>query len=125
MNFFQRRKILKKANSLELTPVKNQEYDFTADGKVYLIVPKFSRKWMRNFFISGRRRKYVSVYLDELGSHTWHEIDGTKTVAGICESLKKKLGKSIEPHHEVEDRVTSFLSMLYQQRYIWFKELER
>ena len=125
LNFFQRRKILKNANFLELTPIRNRDYDFTEEGKVYIVVPKFDKQWMRNFFISGRRRKNVSVYLDDLGSHTWLEIDGNKNVGEICDILKNKLGKKLEPLEEVEDRVTKFLSMLYQQRYIWFRELEQ
>ena len=124
LNFFQRRKILKNSNTLELHPVRRHEHDYTKDGNICLIVPKFNKRWMRNVFIPHRRKEHFTIYLDELGSATWLEIDGEKSVQQICDILKEKLGEKIKPHHEVEDRVTKFLSQLYEQRYITFKELQ-
>jgi len=125
LNFFERRKILQNANQLELHPVRLHDHQFTKDGNICLIVPKFRKRWMRDFFISGRRKKHFTIYLDELGTATWLEIDGEKNVKHICDRLKEKLGEEIEPHHEVEDRVTKFLSQLYEQRYITFRELQQ
>ena len=79
---------------------------------------------MRNVFVPPRRKEHFTIYLDEIGSATWLEIDGEKNVQQICDKLKEKLGDKIKPHHEVEDRVNKFLSQLYEQRYITFKELE-
>lgn len=124
LNFFQRRKILKNANYLALHPVQRHNYQLTADDRVCLIVPKFGKKWMQDFFIPEGRKKFVTIYLDDLGSATWLEIDGEKNVRQICDNLKKSLGEKIKPHNEVEDRVTKFLSQLYEQRYITFKELQ-
>ncbi|HKL38471.1 MAG TPA: PqqD family protein [Bacteroidales bacterium] len=124
LNFFQRRKILKNANSLELHPVRLHEHDFTEEGNIYLKVPKFQKRWMRDFFISGRKKKHFTIYLDELGTATWLEIDGKKSVQEICDNLKEQLGDKIKPHHEVEERVSKFLSQLYEQRYITFRELQ-
>jgi hypothetical protein len=124
LNFFQRRRILKNANPLDLHPVRLHEHEYNDDGSVYLKVPKFQKRWMRDFFISGRRKKHFTIYLDELGTAAWLEIDGEKSVRQICDGLKEKLGQKIEPHDEVEDRVAKFLSQLYQQRYITFRELQ-
>jgi len=125
MNFFQRRKILRNTNQLELRPVRLHEHEFTKEGNVCLIVPKFNKRWMRDFFISGRKKKHFTIYMDELGTAAWLEIDGEKTVQQICDRLKEKLGEKIEPHHEVEHRVTKYLSQLYAQRYITFRELQQ
>lgn len=124
MNFFQRRRILRNANPLELHPVRLHEHQFTKDGNICLIVPKFQKRWMRDFFISGRRKKHFTIYLDELGTATWMEIDGEKTVQQICNRLKEMMGEKILPHSEVEDRVSKYLSQLYEQRYITFRELQ-
>ncbi len=124
LNFFQRRKILRNANHLELHPVRVHEHEFTKDGNVCLIVPKFRKRWMRDFFISGRKKKHFTIYLDELGTATWLEIDGGKNVQQICNRLREKMGENIQPLDEVEDRVTKFLSQLYEQRYITFRELQ-
>jgi len=124
LNFFQRRNILKNANYLELHPVQVHNYQLMEDDRVCLIVPKFGKKWMQDFFIPEGRKKNVTIYLDDLGSATWLEIDGEKNVQQICDNLKRRLGEKIKPHHELEDRVTKFLSQLYEQRYITFKELQ-
>ena len=125
LNFFQRRKILRNANTLELHPVRLHEHQYTKDGNICLIVPKFRKRWMRDFFISGHRKKHFTIYLDELGTATWLEIDGEKSVQQISDRLKTKLDEQIQPLDEVEDRVTKFLSQLYEQRYITFRELQQ
>ena len=124
LNFFQRRKILKNSNQLQLHPIRLHEHEKTKDGNVYLKVPKFRKRWMRDFFISGHRKKHFTIYLDELGTATWLEIDGMKTVQQICDRLKEKMGDKVEPHAEVEERVSKYLSQLYEQRYITFRELQ-
>mgnify|MGYP006309475505 CR=1 FL=1 len=124
LNFFQRRKILRKTNQMDLHPVRLHDHQFAEDGNICLIVPKFRKQWMRDFFIPPRRKNYVTIYLDELGSATWREIDGTKNVQQICDRLKETLGESIKPWNEVEIRVAKFLSQLYEQRYITFTELQ-
>ena len=124
LNFFQRRKILKNVNFLDLVPVRTQEHEIMNDGKVCLKVPKFRKKWMRDFFIAGRRQKHYDIYLDELGTATWLEIDGQKNVDQICNALISREGNKVQPFDEIEDRVTKFLSQLYEQRYITFTILQ-
>ena len=124
LNFFQRRKILKNANFLELVPVRLQEYEIMENGKVCLKVPKFNKKWKRDFFIAGTKQKHYDIYLDELGTATWLEIDGEKSVDQLCNALISKEGNRVQPFDEIEDRVTKFLSQLYEQRYITFTILQ-
>lgn len=125
MNFFQRRKILKNANFLELHPVREHEHEEMGDGKIYLKVPKFSKKWLRDFAIPANKKKYYTIYLDEIGTATWLEIDGEKNVKQICDKLVEKMGEKVEPYNEVEERVAKFLAQLYEQRYITFRELQK
>lgn len=89
-------------------------------GKVTLVVPKFARQWMQNFFIAPARKKTVNIHLDELGSAVWLRIDGNKTTLQIAGELKEKYPEA----EETEDRVVSFISMLYEQRYVTFRQLE-
>lgn len=124
LNFFQRRKILKDANFLELVPIRLHDHEMMKNGKVCLKVPKFRKKWMRDFFIAGTRKKHFDIYLDELGTATWLKIDGEKNVDQICDNLIAELGNKIQPFEEVEQRVTKFLGQLYEQRYITFRELQ-
>ena len=124
LNFFQRRKILKDANFLDLHPVRLHDYELMENGLAFIKVPKFRKKWLRDFVIAANKKKHYTIYLDEEGTATWLEIDGEKNVQQICDTLKEKLGEKIKPFHEVEDRVTKFLSQLYEQRYITFHELQ-
>lgn len=125
MNFFQRRKILKNSNFLDLHPIRVHEHERLDDGKIYLKVPKFSKKWLRDFAIAANKKKHYTIYLDELGTATWLEIDGKKNVKQICDNLVEKLGEKIKPYNEVEERVAKFLAQLYEQRYITFQELQK
>ncbi len=124
MNFFKRRSILKNANFLDLHPLRVHDHEEMENGTIYLKVPKFKKKWLRDFVIAPGKKKNYTIYLDELGTATWLRIDGERNVKQICDKLKDDLGEKLEPFEEVEDRVTKFLAQLYEQRYITFNELQ-
>ena len=75
---------------------------------------------LRQWLIPGGKSDSFRIHLDELGSATWLAIDGKNSVAEICLILDEQFGEKIHP---VETRVTKFLTLLYDQRYITFKEL--
>ena len=58
--------------------------------------------------------------MDKFGSMTWLLIDGNKNVYEICEGLREEFGEEIEP---VYDRVSLFISKLYKNKFIIFKEI--
>jgi len=103
-----------------MTPVRLHEHIINDDGQLTLIVPKFKNEAFANFCIPKRKSKNFKINLDEFGSATWLEIDGRQTVTDICNQLVIQFGDKIQP---VEDRIPKFLSLLYEQRYITFKEL--
>ncbi|MCD6113214.1 MAG: PqqD family protein [Bacteroidales bacterium] len=121
MNFFKRRKILKHINALDLIPVCRHPHEITEEGKVNLKVQKFKNPKLSRFLISNRRSDFFKIKLDELGSATWLEIDSKKTAQEICNSIREKSGKDMP---DLEDRCTKFLMLLYEQRYITFKQLQ-
>ena len=120
LNFFQRRRILKNQNYLELIPVVKVEYELS-DNKINLKIPKFKNEGFAQWFIPKRKSLYFYIHLDELGSATWLEIDGKQNVKQICEKLTNKSGDKVS---SVVERVTKFLTKLYEQRYISFTLLE-
>jgi len=122
LNFFQRRRILKGVNYLNLTPVRLKEHEEMEEGRVAIIFPKFKSERLQNFMVPGNKSKFIRVKLDELGTASWLAIDGKKTVKEICDHLENTFGERINP---VEERTTKFLSGLYEQRYISFKELNK
>jgi len=105
---------------MDLHPIRMHEHEISDKGKVHLKVPRFKNKSMEKLFVPARKKPYFIIKLDELGSAVWLEIDGKKNVSLICRNLTEKLGEKIEP---VEERVGKFMSLLYNQRYISFKEL--
>ena len=119
-NFFQRRRILKGANYLTLTPVRIHSHEVGENGKVTLIVPKFKNPLFRQWLIPRGKSDHFRIHLDELGSATWMLIDGESNVAEICSKLMEHMGEKISP---AQTRVTKFLTLLYDQRYISFREL--
>ncbi|MFC1732758.1 PqqD family protein [candidate division KSB1 bacterium] len=121
MNFFQRRKILKRSNLLDLTPIRIHEHIEEEEGKLTLLVPKFRNKKLSNFIIRQGRPKFFRIHLDEFGSAAWLEMDGKKNMKTICDNLSEKFGDNIQP---VEQRISKYLTTLYDQRYITFVELQ-
>ena len=124
MNFFQRRKIFRKANFLDLRPVRVLGHDVRDDGGITLLMPRFKNRINAALFQPNSKEKLIYIKLDRFGSHTWLLIDGFSTVTQICDQLKATFPDELKPVEETEDRVTKFLSLLYQQRYITFREIQ-
>ena len=123
MNFFQRRRFLKKANLLDLTPTRLHEHETDEGGKVVLMVKKFRRGKVSRYML-GRRSPYYRVKLDELGSAVWKAIDGSSKVSDILDRIRAVYTETPEKTEELESRLSKYLSLLYDNRYIYFRELE-
>ncbi|MCU0333075.1 MAG: PqqD family protein [Ignavibacteriaceae bacterium] len=117
---FFRKKIDTTINYLELTPVRNYDHVVEDTGLISVLVPKFDIKWLDKIMSKIIKSRFFKAKLDEFGTETWLEMDGTKSVQSISEHLQKKFGDKINP---VEERLTKFLSELYKYNFITFKEL--
>jgi hypothetical protein len=124
MNYFKRRQILKKSNFLDLTPVRVLGHEFRDDGGITLLMPRFKNKVNSTLFQPASKEKFIFIKLDRFGGHTWLLIDGLANVAQICSKLKEQFPEELQPLEEAEARVTGFLSRLYQERYITFREIQ-
>jgi len=123
MNLFQRRKILKKANYLDLTPVRIFDHEMRDDGKVNILLPRFKNKIALRMLKPPKKTNVIPIKLDEMGSAIWLMIDGKLRVLEISEKMQTLYPDKMQPPEETETRITQFLSLLYQQRYISFKEI--
>ncbi|MDP4266089.1 MAG: PqqD family protein [Bacteroidota bacterium] len=119
VGFFKKRKILKEMNYLELTPVRRFEYEIAEDGLVNILIPKFKNKFL-NKFIPTNKPADIRIKLDELGSFVFQQIDEQKKVHEISELLSEKTRDTIQSSYE---RTTKFLTLLYSNQYISFKEI--
>jgi hypothetical protein len=122
LNFFQRRKVLKGVNYLELTPFRIYEHQVEENGLVAVLLPRFENKTLKSLFVSRYKSPYIKIKLDEFGSAAWLQIDGKKKVDLIAKELLNKFGDKIQP---VEERLTSFFTQLYFQKFISFNEIKK
>jgi len=122
LNFIQRRRILKATNSLDLIPVRVSSFETSEKGLVTLLIPKFKNEKFANWFIPKSRSLVYKVNLDEIGSAFWLEADGFKNVNEITNTLVEKFNERIK--QEAEKRMVKFLSGLYENRYITFKQIQ-
>jgi hypothetical protein len=122
MNFFKRRRFLKKANLLELTPLRLHSHEIKENGQIVLLVEKFKNKELGKFML-GRRSGQFRIRLDEMGSALWILMDGNSNVAELVSNLRNQWIEKPEKTEDMEQRVAMFMSQLYDNRYITFKEL--
>lgn len=119
MNFFQRRKILKRTNAYDLIPVHRCGHTLEND-LVTVLVPKFRNPRIAKFML-GRKNNSISIHLDAHGSFVWLQIDGHKNLREIAEEMQNHYGETFE---QAGTRVNKFMSRLYEERYITFRQLE-
>lgn len=123
MNFFERRRFFKKANLLDLTPVRLHEHEEEVTGKVIILVKKFKNVRFSRFAL-GRHSPVIRIRLDETGSEVWKEIDGVSDVAALLDRLNTIWNDIPEKTNGLEKRLAGFLSIMYDNRYISFREIE-
>ena len=119
--FNKENKILKDINFLDLVPIIKVDYETLENGNVNILIPKFKSKKLRDFIIPKNKSHFIKIKLDELGSRTRISIDNKKDVGNICKEIIEQYA---EKDVKIEDeRIIKFISLLYQQKYITFKQL--
>lgn len=125
VNFFERRKILKKSNALDLIPVRLLGHELRDEELVNILLPRFRKDWMKRLMSPLRREHFIRIRLDRFGSSTWLLIDGEKSVMDICQQMEEIFPGQLSPETEKRDRVNKFMTILYQQRFISFRQLQK
>jgi len=122
LQFFQRRRILKNTNSLDLTPVRLIDSETNPEGKTDILLPRFKNDMLKRALQPRRKGEYIRIHLDELGSVIWQGIDGNTTLHDLCLKLLASHPEKLNPPEETEERVSNFIALLYRERYITFRE---
>ena len=120
LSFKERKKILKNANTLELTPIKMYSDEKNEEDLITVIVPKFKNKYAVKFLSPKLKSDHFKIKLDKFGSAVWEDINGKTKVEMIIKNVKNKFGDDL-PNEE--ERITKFIFQLYTQGFISFKEL--
>ena len=120
LSFKERKKILKNANTLELTPIKMYSDEKNEEELITVIVPKFKNKFAVKFISPKLKSDHFKIKLDKFGSAVWLQINGSARVEKIIKNVKDKFGDDLL---QEEERITKFIFQLYTQGFISFKEL--
>lgn len=123
VNFLKRRKILKHTSALDLVPIRLMNHEQGEEGKLNILLPRFKRAWLAHFLSPLNKKEFIRIKLDPFGSATWLLIDGKKTVREISDTLEIEYPEKLTPSSETPERVNKFMSILYQQRFISFRQL--
>lgn len=87
-------------------------------------MPRFQGTPWKRMFQNRIKRKFIPIKLDDFGSATWLLIDGRSTVGEISRHLREQFPERLKPGDDTEGRVSRFIFLLYDQRYISFREFE-
>ena len=109
LSFFERRKILKNINYLNIIPYRIHKEEVDENGLVTVLIPKFKRKFAIEILNVIRKPQNIRIKLDEFGSEAWLQVNGNQTVSAIAKKLVQKFGEKIQP---AEERLTKFLTNL-------------
>ena len=99
------------------------EYQLTDDGRIDILLPRFKNSVLNQVSKNSKKGEYIYIHLDKIGSLIWNSVDGNRNVHSICNEMNEKYPDILNPSAETEKRVTEFLSRLYQERYISFREI--
>jgi hypothetical protein len=122
IKLFKSKSALNEVNLLELTPVKVYTEETDADGNVIVLIPKFKNQILVKYLMPKMKSRYFKLKLDKFGSGVWVLLNGNNNVKFIAEELINKFGDEIQP---VYDRLPKFMTMLYSNKLITFKEIDK
>jgi Coenzyme PQQ synthesis protein D (PqqD) len=120
--FNRKKKELSDINYLELTPGRLFDHVMEENGKVSVLIPRFTNKILVKTISPMLKSPFVKTMFDEFGSQVWLEIDGKNKVEDISKNLQQKFGERIDP---VEERLTRFLTQLYNYKFVSFNEIKK
>ena len=106
---------------MDLIPVRIHGHDEQA-GKVIVLVPKFTSKVIHALF-PRTQALFFRIKLDETGSVIWKHISGEDTVGEICKEAVTDLANIGIPDEDMEERVSRFMTILYERRLITFRQI--
>ena len=76
----------------DLVPVRRHRAVDREDGLVTVLVPKFTGRFTRRWFVPLLAKPEMRVHLDALGSFVWRQCDGRATVRVIGERVAERFG---------------------------------
>jgi hydroxylamine reductase (hybrid-cluster protein) len=111
----------KTVNYFELVPMRLCEHIVESSGLVTVLVPRFRKEFWKKLLPERLTERDIKIHLDELGSAVWQQMDGNNNVRTICNHLNNTFGEKMI---QTEERVTKFITQLFGNNMISFKQGE-
>jgi hypothetical protein len=122
IRLFKNKSDLKEKNLLDLTPYRFYKEETDTEGNTIVLIPKFKNKYLVKYLVPRMKSEFFKLKLDKFGSSVWSMLNGENNIKFIAEELVKKHGDEIQP---IYDRLPKFMTMLYTNKLISFKEIEK
>jgi len=110
-----------KENVLDKVPYRRVKGK-TVDGKVRVVMPKFSKPWKLKAARTLSLPEEVTINLDARSSAAWKIMDGKRTVREIGEAMHDEFGEKIEPLYP---RLSYLLRIMEQNGLIGYRTPKR
>ena len=88
-----------------------------------ILMPRFKHPILKKALQPNWKPEFIRIHLDESGSLIWQSIDGLLSVRELCLAVENVSPDKFTEAEETVKRVTQFLSLLYQERYISFRQI--
>jgi len=76
----------------ELIPIRRHRSEDRDGGQVTVLVPKFTSRFARRWFVPLLAKPDMRVHLDPLGSFVWHQCDGAASVRQVADRVAERFG---------------------------------
>ena len=77
---------------LDLRPFRRHRSVDGEEGGVTVLVPKFTSRLARRWFVPLLAKPDLRVHLDAVGSFVWHQCDGTASLREIAGRVAARFG---------------------------------
>jgi hypothetical protein len=77
---------------LDLRPFRRHRAVDGDDGLVTVLVPKFTSRFARRWFVPLLAKPDFRLHLDAVGSFVWHQCDGAMSLREIAERVVARFG---------------------------------
>ncbi|HLP17490.1 MAG TPA: PqqD family protein [Bacteroidota bacterium] len=102
-------------NLLDVRPQRAREWVEGDQGEIIILIPKFTNPFLRRWLLPYLKSQNFRLKLDAYGSAFWNACDGSTTVSGIIESMKRTFPSESESMNE---RVIAFTRHLFREKFI-------
>lgn len=102
-------------NLLDVRPQHAAQWEQGEDGKIVILIPKFSNRFMVAVILPRLKSKHFRLKLDRYGSAFWNACDGAATVADIIETMKRMFPDQAET---MSERVIAFTRHLFREKFL-------